>query len=88
MKDAKITTEKQKHSDFIRNVILPSSTADTYQQNPDSAVETKEDVATNEKVSTKEDVAENDQTNCGVCADIYNICLQIEKIEKKITNEM
>ena len=88
LKDAKIASDKRKHFDFIRNVILPSSTANTRQQNPDSANKPEEVVTTKEDISTKEGVTDNDQTNCGVCADICDICLEIEKIEKKIANEM
>jgi len=88
LKDAKIASDKRKHFDFIRNVILPSSPANTHQQNPDSANKPKEGVTTKEDISTKEGVTDNDQANCGVCADICDLCLEIEKIEKKIANEM
>ena len=88
LKDAKIASDKRKHFDFIRNVILPSSPVNTHQQNPDSANKPEEGVTTKEGISTKEGVTDNDQSNCGVCADICDLCLEIEKIEKKIANEM
>ena len=88
LKDAKIASDKRKHFDFIRNVILPSSPVNTHQQNPDSANKPEEGVTTKEDISTKEGVTDNDQSNCGVCADICDLCLEIEKIEKKIANEM